>query len=245
MIKIKTLFSLLIFLSCFFGFQSVKAQKKINQFNKNKKRTGVWKKYYSNNRIRYVGQFENGKEVGTFRYYDITTSKHPTIIKEFSANSDSAKVRFFTLKGKLRSEGMMVGRNRVGKWMYYFPNGKIFSEEYYTDGKLDGDLKNYYQNGKVLEHTQYQNGQPHGFSKKYSDAGIMIEEVNYKDGVLHGPGKFYELNGDLREEGMYRDGKRHGKWEFYIGGKKVTKKERQKETKFNKKDAKKQKDENN
>ena len=109
MLKIKSLLSLVLILICFFGFQSVEAQK-INQFNKNKKRTGVWKKYYSNKRIRYVGRFVNGKEVGTFKYYDITTSKHPTIIKEFSATSDTAKVRFYTLKGKLRSEGLMVGR---------------------------------------------------------------------------------------------------------------------------------------
>jgi len=245
MLKIKSLFSVLLILGCFFGFQSVEAQKGINKFDKNKKRTGVWKKYYNNGRVRYVGQFENGKEVGTFKYYDITTSKYPTIIKEFLPNSDSAKVKFYTLKGKLRSEGMMLGRKRVGKWMYYFPTGEIFSEEFYVDGNLEGELKNYYKNGKLLEHTQYQEGKLHGFSKKYSDAGVLIEEVNYKNGELNGPGKYYELNGDLKEEGLYRDGKRYGKWEFYIGGKKVTKKERQKETKFNKKDANKQKDENN
>lgn len=246
MLKIKSLFALWIILVCFFGFQNVEAQK-INQFNKNKKRTGVWKKYYSNKRIRYVGRFENGKEVGTFKYYDITTSKHPTIIKEFSATSDSAKVRFFNLDGKLRSKGTMVKRKRVGKWMYYFPTGKTFSEEFYVDGKLEGDLKNYYPNGKMLEHTQYKNGKKSGFSKKYSDDGVMIEEVNYRNGLLHGSGKFYELNGDLKEEGEYRDGKRYGKWEFYIGGKKVSKKERQKENQLTRENLKKQKekDENN
>ena len=41
----------------------MKAQK-INQFDKNKKRTGIWKKYYSNKRIRYVGRFLN-----TFQEY--------------------------------------------------------------------------------------------------------------------------------------------------------------------------------
>lgn len=244
MLKIKRLISLLLLFSCFFGFQTVKAQK-INQFNKNKKRTGVWKKYYSNKRVRYVGQFENGKEVGTFKYYDITTSKYPTIIKEFSAKSDSAFVQFFTLKGKLRSKGYMVGRKRVGKWMYYFSSGKTFSEESYVDGKLEGTLKNYYENGKVLEETQYHDGKKNGVSKKYSDEGVLIEEVNYANDLLNGKGKYFELNGNLKEEGAYRNGKRHGKWEFYIGGKKATKKQRQQENKFNKKDAKKKENENN
>lgn len=242
MLKIKRLTFLFLLFTFFFSFSSVKAQK-INQFNKNKKRTGVWKKYYPNKRIRYVGTFVNGKEVGTFKYYDISTSKHPTIIKEFSKTSDSAKVRYFNLDGKLRTVGFMLNRDRVGKWIYYFPNGNLFSEEFYKKGKLEGTVTNYYKNKKELEVTNYSNGLKNGTSKKYSDQGILIEEVNYQNDLLHGEGKYYELNGDLKEEGVYRNGKRYGKWEFYIGGKKVSNKEKKKGNKFKKSDIKKQ-DEN-
>ena len=245
MSKIKSLFSFLLIFCCFLGTPSLEAQrKKINQFDENKKRTGTWKKYYPNNRVRYIGQFENGKEVGTFRYYDITTSKHPVIIKEFSATSDSAYVRFFSLKAKLSSKGYMIGKKRVGKWIYYFPNtGKTFSEEFYVDGKLEGDVKNYYKNGKVLEHAQYQNGKLHGVSKKYSEIGQLMEELTYENGLLNGPGKYYDMKGDLKEEGIYRNGNRYGKWEYYIGGKKVTKKEQQKANNIKKQDP--EKEENN
>jgi len=238
MLKIKRLGSLSIVFLIFFASQSVKAQK-INQFDKNKKRTGIWKKYYPNKRVRYVGRFKDGKEVGTFRFYDISSSKYPTIIKEFSASSDSAFVRYFTLKGELRTKGYMVGKKRVGEWVYYFPNGKLFSEEYYVDGKLEKELKNYYKNGKMLEHVQYSNGMKNGFARKYSDQEILIEEVHYVNDVLNGEAKYYELNGDLKEEGIYRDGKKHGKWQFYIGGKKVTAKERRQENKIKKDDIKK------
>tara|TARA_R110001632_G_scaffold23160_2_gene65869 strand:+ start:198 stop:968 length:771 start_codon:yes stop_codon:yes gene_type:complete len=238
MLKIKRLVFLFLLFAIFFGYTPVNAQK-INQFDKNKKRTGFWKKYYPNKRIRYVGKFVDGKEVGTFKYYDITTSKHPTIIKEFSAISDSSKVRYFNLDGKLRTKGYMVLRNRVGKWIYYFSNGKLFSEELYVDGKLEGELKNYYKNGKVLELTQYSNGEKNGYSKKYSDQGVLIEEVNFLNNLLDGVGKYYELNGDLKEEGVYRKGKRYGKWEFYIAGKKASNKAKKEGNKFNKKDLKK------
>lgn len=233
MLKIKRLVSLSLLFFVFFGFSSMKAQK-INQFDKNKKRTGIWKKYYPNKRIRYVGQFINGKEVGTFKYYDITTSKQPTIIKEFSKTSDSAFVRYYTLKGKLRTKGSMIGRNRVGKWIYYFPKGKLFSEENYVNGKLEGELKNYYENGKTLEISQYSNGMKNGFSKKYSDQGVLIEFTHFKNNTLDGEAKYYELNGDLKEEGIYRNGKRYGKWQFYIGGKKATEKEKRQENKIKK-----------
>ena len=207
---------------------------KINKLTKDKKRTGVWKKYYSNNRIRYVGSFINGKEVGVFKYYDITTSKHPTIIKEFSSISDSAKVRYYNLDGKLRTIVTMLKKSRIGKWVYFFPNGAIFSEEFYTNGKLEGILKNYYKNGNILEITQYSSGMKNGVSKKFSDQEVLIEKVNYKNDVLNGKGMYFELNGDLKEEGVYKDGKRIGKWEFYIGGKKVSKKEKKEGNKFNK-----------
>ena len=40
--------------------KNVNAQK-INQFDANKKRTGVWVKYHPNKRIRYTGEFKNGR----------------------------------------------------------------------------------------------------------------------------------------------------------------------------------------
>ncbi len=219
------------------GITSINAQK-INQFTKDNKRTGLWKKYYSNKRIRYEGTFENGKEVGTFKYYEITTSKYPSIIKEFSVTSDSAKVSYFNKDGTLRTIGTMIGKSRVGKWIYYFPNGNLFSEEIYENGKLEGDLKNYYKDGTLLEITHYSNGKKNGVSKKYSEEGILIEEVNYLNNVLHGEGKYFELNGDLKEEGIYKNGRKFGTWEFYIGGKKATKKEIKNTQKFNKSQSK-------
>ena len=229
------LLTLFIFLFSFYlGLPEVNAQK-INQFTKEKKRTGVWKKYYSNKRIRYVGTFLNGKEVGVFNYYDITTSKHPIIIKEFSSTSDSSKVSYYNLDGKLRTKGTMLKKNRIGKWVYFFPNGTIFSEEFYTNGKLEGTLKNYYKNGNTLEITQYSNGLKNGISEKFSDQEVLIEKVNYKNDILNGKGMYFELNGDLKEEGIYSDGKRVGELEFYIGGKKVSKKEKKEGNKFNKK----------
>ena len=172
--------------------------------------------------------------MGVFKYYDITTSRHPVIIKEFSSASDSAKVRYYNLDGKLRSKGTMLKKSRIGKWVYFFPNGTIFSEEFYTNGKLEGILKNYYKNGNILEITQYSRGMKNGVSEKFSDQEVLIEKVNYKNDILNGKGMYFELNGDLKEEGVYKDGKRIGKWEFYIGGKKVSKKEKKEGNKFNK-----------
>ena len=56
------------------GTNSLEAQEKINQLDQNGKRTGIWKKFYPNQRIRYEGQFENGKEIGIFKFYNAASS---------------------------------------------------------------------------------------------------------------------------------------------------------------------------
>ncbi len=231
MLNIKRLGFVFVFLTCFFTGISINAQK-INQFDANKKRTGVWKKYHPNKRIRYTGQFINGKEVGVFKFYDITDSKNPTIIKKFSATSDSVDVSFYSVSGVLKSKGFFKGKKRVGEWKYFFADGTLLSKEFYVDGKLEGELINYYPNKKPAEITQYKNGFKNGVSKKYSSDGILIEEVEYKDGKPNGLAKYFELNGDLRETGMYKNGKREGKWEFYMDGEVVSNQGLKKKKKF-------------
>ena len=120
----RTVFFLLFFLF-FFGTIATKAQK-INKFTKDNKRTGLWKKYYTNKRIRYEGTFIDGKEVGVFKYYDITTSKHPTIIKEFSKKTDSSTVSYFNLDGKLRTKGVMIGKKKSREVDLFFSKPKTF-----------------------------------------------------------------------------------------------------------------------
>lgn len=215
MLNIKRLLFVLLFLSAFLP-KSIVAQK-INQFDANGKRTGVWTKRYNNGNIRYSGEFIAGKEIGVFKFYK-KRSNLPHIIKEFSKTSDTASVKFYNYLGKLKTQGKMIGKKRVGKWTYFFADGKKLSEEEYKNGKLDGLLVNYYPNTKKTNETYYKNGVKDGLSKTYTDDGVLIEEVNYANGKLDGPAKYYDLKGVIKEKGDYQNGKRMGKWEFYIDG---------------------------
>ena len=233
MLKIKRLGFVIVFFSCFFLGKTSFAQK-INQFDANKKRTGVWKKYYPNKRIRYQGQFKEGKEIGVFKYYDISDSRYPIIIKKFNEENDSVAVSFYNISGKKQSEGIFINKKRVGKWVYYFDKENIMSTEFYVDGKLNGKVINYYPNGKPTEITNYKMGLKEGLSQKFSSAGILIEEVNYKNDKENGIAKYFELNGNLKETGVYKNGKRIGEWEFYLDGEISDKKELEKENKYKK-----------
>ncbi len=215
-----------IYLIIFFvaGIYSINAQTSINQMDDNGKRNGVWKKYYSNERVRYVGQFEHGKEVGVFKYFSASNSENPIIIKKYHTNDDLADVQFFTVDGVIESEGMMRGKKREGKWLFYHANGKsIMSEENYKDGKLDGSYKTFYANGEPTEITGYKNGLQHGNYKKYSIKGFLYQDFNYANGKLNGMAIYYSRKtGDMIKKGPYKDDLRVGTWENYVDGELVS-----------------------
>ena len=218
MIPIKKCFFRALFFACLATAASIQAQH-FNQFDANKKRTGVWKKFHPNNRVKYVGAFKDGKEIGTFKFYSISSSRHPEATKVFHKNSDSVTVKYFYNTGQLKGNGMLFGRDKVGKWQYFYKKGTLFYEEMYEGGKLSGTSIVYYkETGTVAEESTYKNDVLHGYSKKFSDEGVLLEEVLYENGKANGLAKYFELNGDLKEKGVYKDGVRVGKWEFYLDG---------------------------
>ncbi len=206
-------------LSSLFLFCSLFAQEKVNQVNAKGERIGVWEKFYENKRIRYHGQFKNGKEVGVFKYYSPVSSDFPMVLKTFKPNSDEALVQHFTLKGLPESEGKMKGKERIGKWVYYHKDGKtILIEENYKNNVLNGEFKVFYEDGKLTKLAHFKDGKLHGNSKKYSPKSILIEDVNYVNGELHGFAAFYEDNGNLKQKGMYEEDLKVGPWEFFEDG---------------------------
>ena len=227
MLEIKRLFYIFTFFTFYFISIDSNAQK-INLFDSNNKRTGTWKKYHSNKKIRYTGQFKDGKEFGVFKFYDITTSRKPILTKTFYKNSDSLFVQFYRLNGNLKTEGVLNERKRVGLWKYFFSNGAVMSQENYKNGLRHGEQFVFYSNGKITERSLFKNGLLDGISSKYSSKGILIEEVAYKKGKPNGLAKYFELNGTLKETGIYTDGKRAGKWEYYLDGEMAQKSEKNK-----------------
>jgi len=198
------------------------AQDKNNQVDANGKRHGIWKKLYRNGNTRYTGEFNHGKEIGTFNYYAITGEKKPIVIKNFQKNSTRADVRFFSKDGVLESEGNMQKKNRIGEWIYFFNDGKtILSKENYINGLLDGKLEVFYKNGKLTELAHYQKGKLNGQRIRYGDTGKETENISYKEDVIHGSAIIYDEKGDVYARGSYTNGIKSGVWEFNMDGEMV------------------------
>ncbi|WP_248724713.1 tetratricopeptide repeat protein [Seonamhaeicola sp. ML3] len=157
--------------------------------------------------------------------------------------------QFFTENGQLFSEGSHDGNGeRIGKWTWYFKNGKINEIANYEGGKLNGAFLNFYDNVKPKIITTYKDGALHGEYKYHNDDGALIQKKFFKNGKLDGLYKSYfkvgeELlewhipyandsvvsvateyyaNGDVYAEIPFKNGKRHGVEKKYHFNKKLS-----------------------
>lgn len=210
----------IVIIAFLISFNSAFAQENLNKFDSNGKRHGVWKKYYKNNRVRYTGNFVNGKEIGTFKYYSAASSEFPIAVRVYNKDNDVADVKFYSVTGVLESKGLMRGKNRVGKWIYFHENSKVvMAEENYVDGKLDGSYKTFYKSGKPTEIAYYKNGLLHGEYKKYAIKGHIYQDFNYENGKLNGSAIYYNRKtGELTTKGTFKDDLRVGTWENWGDG---------------------------
>ena len=200
----------------------------INQFDTEGKRHGIWKKNFEGTeQLRYEGEFDHGKEIGLFKFYILVKKKSVlSATKLFNANDDSAEVKFLSSRGKTISEGKMVGKTYVGKWIYYHNNSdKIMTVETYDyNGVLQGERLVYYDNGQLAEKATYVDGKIEGLSEVYSLKGVVLKSFIYENGELHGPSKSFNGKGEMLSEGQYKRNKKTGIWKFYENNKLVDEK---------------------
>ncbi|NND51920.1 MAG: toxin-antitoxin system YwqK family antitoxin [Flavobacteriaceae bacterium] len=198
------------------------SQSAINQMDENGKRHGKWSKNFEGTKeIRYEGQFEHGKEVGVFKFYQLVGKVSKlAATKEFNEKDGSAYVKFLSLKGNVISEGRMMGKTYIGKWVYYHKNSdQIMTEEHFNSkGELHGLRTVYYDNGQKAEVANYENGKLHGDSRYYSQDGVLIKSYIYENDELHGMSKHFDGNGVITVEGPYKRGKKTGIWSYYKNG---------------------------
>lgn len=209
----------------FFGiiFSSIAAfsQSEINKVDTQGKRHGVWQKMYEGTKqLRYEGAFEHGKEIGEFKFYCEDCKDKPTVTKTFNKKDEIANVKYFTIKGKLVSEGKMKGKNRIGEWVYYQEKSEnVMTRENYVNGELNGKVTTYYPNGKITEEINYKSGKKEGEDNYYSPEGVLLKKLPYIDDKIHGQVFYYDAYGNVVIEGNYKNDKKHGLWKYYKDGK--------------------------
>lgn len=212
---------MLFFFGILYSTATLMAQEVVNQSDTNGARHGVWKKYYSGTKqLRYEGEFDHGKEIGTFKFYCEKCGKTPNVVKNFQPNSSLSEVKYLTSKGDVVSQGMMDGKLRTGEWLYFHKkSNKVMTREFYKNGVLDGKKTIYYPSGKITEEIHYVDGIKEGKNVYYTEKGILLKELQYANDKLHGASVYYDGNGAKTIEGSYKQGKKNGLWVYYQNGK--------------------------
>lgn len=215
--------SIIIFavLFTFLSFNKVNAQDKTNQFDSNGKKNGLWKGVFEESkRPRYEGNFENGIEVGLFKYFDDTKAKSLLATREFSEKGTVAHTIFYDQKNSKVSEGKTVNRVNEGIWKYYHKgSNQLMTVENYKNGKLDGIRTVYFPSGAIAEEATYKNGQREGIYKVYLENGVVSEESHFVKNEYEGEAIFRDPYGKVVSKGNFVKNARKGIWEFYKDGK--------------------------
>ncbi|MGP1446850.1 MAG: toxin-antitoxin system YwqK family antitoxin [Candidatus Limimorpha sp.] len=187
----------------------------VNQVDSKGLRQGKWTASYPNGTKRYEGQFEEGRCVGTFTYYDEDGRLKAT--NEFDTSGEKALNKTYSSNGRLIATGYYLNRKKDGEWRYYTEKtGKLMLTEEYGNDKLNGWVRIYNPDTeRVAEETQYVDGKREGQGKQYFDTGLLLSEFQYHNDKLNGPAKTYYPNTVLKEEGNYLDGSRNGIWKTY------------------------------
>ncbi len=197
------------------------AQNDLNKTNAKGEKHGPWKELYENSRIpRYEGQYENGKPVGTFKYY--YPNKVIKAVMVFDKNPDISRCTMYDENGKKNAFGKYVKKEKDSVWTYYSPPGYLSYKETYKIGKLHG-LKTIYfppadersSAQQIAQQFNYVNELLSGEVKEFFPDGKIKMEGVYVADKLHGEVKKYHPNGKIFFLERYKNGVRHGWWYTY------------------------------
>lgn len=142
--------------------------------------------------------------------------------------------------GKTLYEGTFVDGKPEGRFVYYYPNGKVkiisdFSQKgkisrtrmfhevngklmavgKYLDEKRDSTWRFYSEDSVLVSEEPYTQGKKNGVVKSYFPNGKVAEEKPYKMDVLDGVWKQYFDDGAMKAQGKYVNGLMEGKVFFY------------------------------
>ncbi len=161
-------------------------RERINRYDANNQRNGVWKWFYDNDVLKAEGVYRHGMRHGIFKDYDrngnlVNVTKYVDDIKQESV-AELARL-------EIRRD--------------YYPTGQVKVEATYRNGVPEGVRREYNEEGEIEKSYFFRNGI------------VVAEGILSENGQRQGFWTEYFADGTLRARGSYTHDKRTGEWEFY------------------------------
>ena len=110
----------------------------------------------------------------------------------------------FEIKQQGYKKGMAKGnyKNRVlhGRWVEYYPTGKVKIEGQYRKGKKEDKWTEYYPSGKIMKRVEFFNDEKSGRYVVYDEKGKVISEENIQAVKKETEKKIETVKGEEKKE---------------------------------------------
>lgn len=138
------------------------------------RKTGVWKKYWSNGNLRSEITYKNGRPSGSYTTY-------------FE-------------NGNIEEKSTWGGNKQTGSYEMYYPNGQIMKKKEFTnDGKSTGKVEYFYENGqKELEFTTV-DGVEQGEATWFYPNGDVKTKKDFNSGAVTSEKEFERVNPEYKD----------------------------------------------
>ena len=186
-------------------------REKLNRFNSNGEKEGLWKVYSASGILREEGSYKNGKKDGIFRVY-----KYNGELKELK---------------KFNQDELDLDADETGfveLFKVYYPTGELhFTIAKNDKEKRQGITQEYNKKGKIIGTSIYKNDtliakgiiDKNGLKQKtwkyYYQGNKVIAKGKFRNDNKIKKWEYYYTDGSIEQAGEYRKGKLSGKWIWY------------------------------
>ncbi|MEM9023414.1 MAG: toxin-antitoxin system YwqK family antitoxin, partial [Bacteroidota bacterium] len=138
--------------------------------------------------------------------YTIKPAESVKLVYEGDIRDANFRHGSFTMYYRERkvASGYYYNNEKQGKWLRYFPNGKVRSEAYYIQGRKHGRWKYFLPSGQLSAETNFVNDIKTGSWRGYYDDGTPACIYNYENDRLVGEFVLYHPNGRIAQNTRIR-----------------------------------------
>ncbi len=141
------------------------------------------KSFQLDGKVMAEGKFVDRKKDGTWLYFSDVDGK---LVLEENYNigiKEGPVIVFYPSTGKPSELTDFKNGRKDGRWIKYFPDGKVSTSGFYVNDTLQGSFRVYGINGKLLMQGQYKNALQEGAWITYDSLGNLQKKEIFHGGL--------------------------------------------------------------
>ncbi len=147
-------------------------------------RTAHLKSYQLNGKLMAEGKFIGHKKDSTWLYYSETDGKLVLEENYKDGIKQGVTIIFYPETGRPSELTDYKNGHKNGRWIKYFPDGKVSTSGTYVNDTLQGDFRVYDINGTLIVRGQYKNALQDGVWLTYDTLGNLQSKEVFHNGFV-------------------------------------------------------------